>query len=678
MKIRIIQRVRHSLLVPVLAAASVCTVPAAAADLPRKVPDAPRAVFDWSGFYIGAHVSAVAGRSDWSAAPAGGSGSIDLFDAFQLFKGTGSYVIGLQAGYNWMLPSRWLIGIEADLNSPNTIGGNTGNTLPSGTVGGHDHQALLGGTVRGRLGYALDGWLPYVTAGFAWSYDRLRWPTDPALAQQQTALLWRLGWAAGAGVDVPLSPAWSARAEYLATGFGNGTVSFPIAGERVTSDVLTHAFRLGLNYRLGDDLAKSDVFTKGIDALELERFAVHGQSTFTWQYAPGFRSPYLGTNSLKPNQARQTFDATLYVGARLWDGAEFWINPEINQGFGLSGTFGIAAFPSAESYKVGADYPYARVPRYFVRQTLDLGGAVETVQGGPNQFAGKQSADRIVITAGKFSVADIFDVNKYAHDPRVDFLNWGLADALTFDYAADAWAFTYGAAAEWYTGAWTVRAGVFDLPVTPNNTDLDPAFGQFQLVGEIEHRHELWGLPGKLLVTGFLNRARLGNFTDAVRAAQLTGATPNIADVRRYTSKTGLSASLEQQLTADIGMFARAGFNNPNLETNAFTDSDRTVSAGLSLSGRMWGRADDTIGIGGLLNHISASRIAYLDAGGLTAIIGDGRLPNPGDEKVIEAYYSLPLYSWRLTADYQFIANPAFNRDRGPVHLIATRLRTQF
>ena len=131
-------------------------------------------------------------------------------------------------------------------------------------------------------------------------------------------------------------------------------------------------------------------------------------------------------------------------------------------------------------------------------------------------------------------------------------------------------------------------------------------------------------------------------------------------------------------LTAEIGLFARAGFSSPNLETNAFTDSDRSVSAGVSVSGKLWNRPDDTFAVAGLINHISAQRIAYLDAGGLTAIIGDGRLPNPGNEYVLETYYTLPVYSWKLTADYQFIANPAFNRDRGPAHFIATRLRTQF
>jgi high affinity Mn2+ porin len=659
--------------------AMLIAAPALGNEIAVKAPQASAGPerFDWRGFYVGSHFSYLTGRSDWNAA-GGGSGSIGLFDPFEAFKGTGSYALGLQAGYNAVLPSGWLLGVEADIVTPNLIHGSQTVAMPP-PDGAREYQTrtVLSGTVRGRLGYEVHGWLPYATAGFAWGYDRLHW-NNPATDQEETALLWRLGWAAGAGVEVPLAPAWSARVEYLATGFGKDTVAFPIAGQRVESDLLLHSLRLGLNYRIGEDLGKSDIFTRGVDALELDRFAFHGQTTLTWQYALPFRSPYRGTNSLAPNHARQTWDTTLYIGTKLWDGAEAWVNPEIDQGYGLSGTYGVAAFPSAESYKVGSDYPYARLTRYFVRQTVNLGEATETVQGGPNQFAGKQSPDRVVITTGKFSVGDIFDVNRYAHDPRVDFLNWGLVDATTFDYAADAWAFTYGGAVEWYTGAWTVRAGLFDLPATPNSTNLDPSFSQFQLVCEIERRYNVFGRPGKVMVTGFLNRARLGRFDEAVRQGQITGTTPSIDLVRRYTSKTGVSANLEQQLTDDIGMFARAGFSSPNLETNAFTDADRTLSAGLSISGRLWGRADDTFGLGGLVHNISASRIAYLDAGGMTAIIGDGRLPNPGSERVIEAYYSLPVYSWRLTADYQYIANPAYNSDRGPVSVIATRLHTQF
>ena len=213
---------------------------------------------------------------------------------------------------------------------------------------------------------------------------------------------------------------------------------------------------------------------------------------------------------------------TLFAGVRLWKGAELWVDPEIDQGFGFANTHGAAGFPSAEAYKLGSDYPYARVQRYFVRQTIDLGGETQKVDADVNQFAGSYTANRLVLTVGKFSIVDIFDTNKYANNPKTDFLNWSVVNAGTFDYAGDGWGYTYGAAAEWYQGRWTLRGGIFDLSATPaggvspSGGDLDPTFSQFQLVGEIEERHELWGQPGKIKVTGFLSRGRAGQFADAI------------------------------------------------------------------------------------------------------------------------------------------------------------------
>ena len=273
---------------------------------------------------------------------------------------------------------------------------------------------------------------------------------------------------------------------------------------------------------------------------------------------------------------------------------------------------------------------------------------------------------------------DIFDANKYAHDPRSDFLNWLLVDTGAFDYVADAWAFTYGGAAEWYKDHWAFRVGIFDAPVIPNNTDLDPTFCQFQVDGEIERRYELWDQPGKIAVTGYLTRARMGNFDDAIVLAQLTGAAANITEVRKYTTKTGIAANLEQQIVPNVGVFARAGWTRGLLEPDAFTDADQTLSGGASLSGKLWGRPGDTFGIAGIYNIITPEHQEYFDFGGLTALLGDGQLPHPGPEKIIEAYYGFPVYEWRLTADYQFIVNPAYNRDRGPVSVIAARLHTQF
>jgi high affinity Mn2+ porin len=407
-------------------------------------------------------------------------------------------------------------------------------------------------------------------------------------------------------------------------------------------------------------------------------WAVHGQITVVEQYAAAFRAPYAGANSLVPNQGRETFDATAYLGLRPWPGAEIWINPEIDQGFGLSGTLGVAGFLSGEAYKKGSEYPYARLHRVFIRQTIDLGGETQNIDAAINQFAMQPTTDRLVLTAGKFSVGDIFDTNKYAHDPRSDFLNWSIIDACTFDYAAEAWGYTVGAVAEWYRGAWTLRGGVFDMSIVPNSTDLDPRFGQFQWVGEIEHRHEIFGQPGKISLTGYLSRGRMGNFQDAIQLAQITGGAADIEAVRRYRSRGGIHVNLEQQIRSDVGFFARAGIADGNTEPYEFTDIDRTISAGLSINGKSWGRSDDTFGIAGVANGITPVNQQFLDAGGLGILVGDGQLPRYDSEKIMETFYSFPVSFSRVTLDYQFVVNPGYNRDRGPVSIFAARWHAQF
>ena len=367
-----------------------------------------------------------------------------------------------------------------------------------------------------------------------------------------------------------------------------------------------------------------------------------------------------------------------FVGMKLWQGAEFWVDPEIDQGFGLSNTEGVAGFPSGASFKVGAGVPYSRIQRAFVRQTIDLGGDSQKVPADQNQFAGSNTTDRLVISIGKYSVSDVFDQNKYAQNPRKDFMNWALIDAGTFDYAADAWGYSYGASAEWYEGQWTFRGGIFDLSTEPNSEDLDPHFSQFQWLGEIERRYDLWGHPGKIAVTGFLTRARLGSYEDAIAFAQATGGPVDTSAVRQYRSRTGLSANLEQEITSDLGVFMRAGFADRNIEPDSYTDIDRTLAAGVALKGTQWGRPDDTFAFAGIINGISAAHEAFLNDGGLGILVGDGQLPHPGLEQIIETYYLFPMLKWNVTIDYQFVVNPAYNRDRGPVSIIGLRAETDF
>jgi high affinity Mn2+ porin len=649
--------------------------------------------YNWTGFYFGSHFGYTAGYSLWSApepamaAPAL-AGSLDFFRAFDGFKDTGSYYLGFQGGYSYMFPSRLLIGVEADASFPSNVHGIQAIASPLTGVATYEEMVQWSSTVRGRIGYAPGHWLIYATGGWAWTADQftrtqIGAATDPsssapAPGSEPKFIVGRRGWAAGGGIELALTPSWTARLEYLYTQFGTRDVYFPTATQAFDSNLVLQSIRFGFNYRLGENAINPEVFTKGFSALDLGDFALHGQTTFVSQYAPPFHAPYHGPNSLDSNHGRETWDTTFYAGLRLWQDAELWINPEIDQGFGLSSTLGVAGFTSGEAYKVGFSVPYARIPRMFVRQTINLGGETEKVPAGIFQFAGSQTSNRLVITFGKFSVSDVFDTLIYAHDPRNDFLNWALVDAATFDYAADAWGYTYGSAIEWYQGNWTIRGGVFDLSVVPNSTDLDPHFAQVQWVGEVERRYSLWGQPGRILINGYLTRGRMGRFQDAIDLAQFTGAPADITQVRRYTSRTGTNVGWEQQLVPNVGIFARAGVANGQIEPYEFTDVDQTVAAGLSLKGKLWGRADDTFGMAGIINAISGVHQAYLNDGGLGILVGDGQLPNPGREKILETYYSLALSSWRVTFDYQYIANPAYNRDRGPVSVIGTRLHAQF
>src|SRR4029079_3797226 len=173
-----------------------------------------------------------------------------------------------------------------------------------------------------------------------------------------------------------------------------------------------------------------------------------------------------------------------------------------------------------------------------------------------------------------------------------------------------------------------LRGGVFDISTVPNGTDLDTTFSQFQLDAEIERRYSLWNRAGKIAVTGFLTRAKLGTYQDAIALAQATAGPADIAAVRQFRSRSGLSMNVEQELLDDLGFFARAGFVSGGVEPDSYTDIDRTVAAGLSLTGKRWGRSDDTVGLAAIANAITPVHAEFLNKGGLGILIGDGQLPH--------------------------------------------------
>jgi high affinity Mn2+ porin len=664
------------------------------------------AAYDWSGFYVGGHLGYAWGSSNWAATGADGNafGSLNLSRGIDFFSEYGSWNEGVQLGYNTMLGNRMVLGVEADFTFPalqDLSGISTGNaaTYAGGNVSYTD-TLLASGTIRGRIGYAPGNWLFYGTGGFAWTVDQFTLAQQSSGRSPQAEQL-RVGWVAGAGVEFPIYGHWTGKVEYLFTQYSPGMVNLPALGDQIKSNLTLQEMRLGLNYQFGNP-AFLNGNPKSPSVPAPDSFSFHGQATFTDQGYPAFRSGFPdGPYSLPQGGGNaQTFDLTFYAGIKLWKGAEFWADPEIDQGFGVGDAHGLAGFASAESYKAGFAEPYARVQRAFIRQTVELGGTPQKLDADINQFEATTTSDRLVLTVGKFQVVDLFDTNRYANNAKTDFLNWSSVNVGSFDYAGDSWAFTYGAAAEWFTGRWTLRGGAFDMSTTPASTGAygvlgagsDPNFHNLEFIGEIEERHELWGQPGKLKLGGYVISGQQGDFNQAVALFNQYGTnTPtSILDTaadywmnasRRYRNVPGIQFNMEQQVNDALGVFARAGYVDGRYEMWNNTDVSYSGQAGVAIKGTGWGRPDDTVGVSGVVNGISNAEVAWLNAGGLGILIGDGQgyLPHPRLEKIIEAYYSYALtYAVKLSFDCQFIDNPAYNADKGPVYLFAGRIRWQF
>ena len=235
-------------------------------------------------------------------------------------------------------------------------------------------------------------------------------------------------------------------------------------------------------------------------------------------------------------------------------------------------------------------------------------------------------------------------------------------------------------AGEWYQGSHALRLGLFDLSTVPNSTELDPhLFQQFELVAEVEKGYEIARQPGVLRLLGFAMHAKMGAYDQATAIGKTTGQPADIAAVRAFHTKFGLALNLQQQLAADIGAFARISAAQGKYEAFEFTDVNGSVALGLSISGNLWHRPEDVFGMAGVVNRGSSAAERFLDAGGLGILVGDGQLPRPGSERVLETYYKLSIVRGvELSLDYQFIDNPAYNRDRGPVSIFAARFHAQF
>ena len=403
---------------------------------------------------------------------------------------------------------------------------------------------------------------------------------------------------------------------------------------------------------------------------------VHGQATYVQQVKPDFTSPYAGANSLRGVHERgYTFTATMYVGARLPQGTELYLNPEAVQGVGFSGLHGLGGFANGEFQRGAGQELKGYRARLFLRHAWNLSGDFEEQESEANQVRTRYATERIILTAGNISTLDVFDALDYSRDPRTQFMNWSSLTYGAWDYPADARGYTWGAALEYISPGWQLRAGRFLVPVVSNGLKLDRNIGQrYGDVAELEMPYRLAGRPAVARALVFRNRVHAGAFDDALALGAATARAPDLTLVRKDQSKSGFGLSTQVEITPSVGAYVRAGWSDGKTETFMFTEIDRSLSAGVLAKGDGWGRPRDSVGTAAYLNGLSGPHRNYLAAGGLGFFLGDGRL-NYASERIFETFYSLGVAkgTW-LSLGWQYVAHPGYNADRGPANFLGFRI----
>ncbi|HYX04099.1 MAG TPA: carbohydrate porin [Reyranella sp.] len=639
------------------------SVPALAAD-----PGSPR-----SGFYVGAHVGYMFGAANATLGDPIGVQSAGGVTPY------GTWFGGVQAGYEHFFNSRLMLGLELDMSFPDTADLSQWMSYRATSTGTANEQLEYLASLRARAGYAMGPWTPFVTGGIAWASTRFSRTDLTTGNEDANPSNVRLGYAVGGGIDYRLDRRWSTRLEYLYTNLGLSGWLFASAPARYDSQYDLHRFRIGLNYKFG----VADDKEERTDDRGPGTWEIHGQTTFIYQGYPPIYAQYSGPNSLPPEgQSRETWTVSGFLGVRLWQGGQFYFNPELLQGFGVANTTGAAGYPNGEAQKSNFPYPRFNVSRLFLRQEIGLGGEREQVESEYGQLSGERDINRVTLQFGKYSVKDIFDGNAYAEDPRLDFLNWSIWASGAFDYPADRLGLSWGLTAELNRSNFSVRAGYFLVPFEPNANTFDTAFfvrGGY--VGELEMRYTPYGRPGSFRLGTWYNSTFAGSYSQAVALANPNiglNANDTIGFTRQGRSKYGLYLNFDQEISDWVGMFGRFSWNDGRTEIMSFTDIDTSLSLGVSIKGKPWGRPDDRVGIAGAWNNISGDHSAYLAAGGLGILVGDGALTY-ASENVFEAYYAYQIAKGIvITADYQFLGNPAYNMVRGPVNVFSGRLSMRF
>lgn len=456
-------------------------------------------------------------------------------------------------------------------------------------------------------------------------------------------------------------------------------------------------FKVGITLLLVGSLFK-EVKGQNEDTAKVQRWSFHAQNTIIVQGHPGFAANYSSPNSLSSSsEVRRTTTLDLYVGLRLWKGAEAYADLLAWQGFGLSQTFGIEAFPNGDAFKAGTVNPNYTLAHLFIRQTFGLGGKKEFLSDDELTLAGNKDISRITFTLGRISPLDFCDNNTYAKDPHTQFMNWAGMGNIAWDYGEDQVGYTTGLAVDLHQRNWSLRYGVFQMPATKNGFTADdkylmypfrgadgPLLRSWAMMLEFERRYEIKAHPGAIRFTPWLDEADFASYN--VATALLRANPPNLnADgqgagitipqaAHAYRLKYGFGLNWEQEVTKTIGLFSRIGWNNGQCESWTFSDVNWSASLGTSIGGALWHRPKDIVGIMYIVSGASKANQNFLKAGGTDILDGDGAL-NYRPERVLEIYYDFKVWkNIRISPDFQFVVNPAFNHDRGPVSIFGGRL----
>jgi high affinity Mn2+ porin len=416
------------------------------------------------------------------------------------------------------------------------------------------------------------------------------------------------------------------------------------------------------------------------------RWWLSAQANVITQAQPGFHSPYTGPNSFLPGDHDETsFVATLYGGFELTSTTTIILTGESAGGAGLSAALGVAGFTNLDVVRNPTLGPTPYVGRAFIDQIIPLDDTWVTNDRNPLRIQRRLPAHRLEIRVGKMGTVDYFDTNSIGTDSHLQFLNWSTDNNGAYDYAADTRGYTLGAVIEYAAPTWALRFGEMLMPTIANGIDYDYSIAHArgeQL--ELELHGCVLGKPGVLRLLGFWNHARMGNYDEA-NAVLRTGlldpadAQHEIEETRAVgRTKVGFGINVEQEVSADVHLFGRLGWNDGNNESFAYTEIDNTLELGGDLHGTWWHRPHDKLGLAVVTNGLSTPHRTYLALGGDGFLLGDGQLPHYGREDIAELYYTARVYRGiSPSLDIQVIDHPGFNVDRGPVVVGSLRLHVE-